>query len=153
MPVEYPQINGHVPDWSSCEWKFNGQIYTRFKSMNYSDNIDAIMTRGNNPEPDGETRGEYKAQADCEIYIDEFKRLKADLGDGWREVRFFVTCAYRDGVMPVETDELIGVRILGVDASQSQGTDALVRKLTLSLFKVKWGGFENLFAPLTGIGV
>lgn len=153
MAVQRPIINGHTPDWSSCEWKFNGKIYTRFKSMNYSDNIETVMPRGNNPEPDSETRGEYKAEADAEIYIDEFKRIKRDLGPGWREKRFLVTCSYRDGEEPMETDELIGVRILGVAASQSQGTDALTRKLTLSLFKVRWGGVENLLNPLTGQGL
>lgn len=152
MAVQRPIINGHFPDWSSVEFKFNGRIYTLVKSFNYSDNIDEVQPRGNNPEPVGGTRGEYKAEGDVEFYIDEFKRIVADLGDGWRERRFLVTAAYRDGEQPVTTDTIIGVRILGVDASQSAGTDPLVRKCKLSILKIKWAGKENLLNPLSGIG-
>ncbi len=150
--VQFPFINGHAPDWSSCTFKFFGKSYTRIKSLNYNDNFDTTMVRGNHPEPISETRGEYKADGDVEFYLDEFKRLVTDLGPGWREVRGLVTAAYRDGDQPVTTDSIIGVRFVGVDASQSQGTDPLVRKLKLSMFRIDWNGIANLAAPLTGVG-
>ncbi len=148
--LQRPMINGHVPDWSSCEFKFFGRIYTGVKSVNYNDDFDATEVYGTHSESYGETRGPYKASGDAELYIDEFKRLVADLGPGWREVRGLLLASYRDGEQPVTTDRIIGVRLKGIDASQSQGSDPLVRKVTLSMRKILWNGVENLKKPLTG---
>lgn len=144
MATEYPMVNGHRYDFSSVEARIKGKLYKGFKSVNYSQNLEPGEARGNHAQRLGTTRGELKAEADAEMYREEFDELIRDLGDGFMEARFPIVVSYADDGQKVSTDTLHTVRITGVENSNGQGTDALAVKLTLSPDWVDYNGKKPL---------
>jgi hypothetical protein len=142
-------INGLRHDWSSVEPKINGQILQGIKSINYTSARDAGYVRGISPDPIGQTRGTNTFTADCEVYLAEWNLLLNQLGDGWGDSFFNIQVSYAEIGFDQITDLLIGCRLIGVDASQSQSADPLSRKLTFLPTKIYYQGFDDLATPLT----
>lgn len=147
---QYPLINGTMHEWSSITLKAKGKTYTRVKSINYSEKLTPTKVYGTSADVIGRTRGMREVDADLELYLDEWRLLQADLGPGFYEVPFEITVAYAEDNVSTIVDTLVGCRIQELGASQSQGADALTRKVGLSVMKLLPNGVDGVANPLTG---
>ena len=125
-------------------------MYIGLKSINYSDKLEPTKVYGAAAEPIGRTRGAYSAEGSFELYLDEFNSLVAALGTGYKLKPLLITVSYSEGDRTY-TDTLEGARIKGVDASQAQGADPLVRKCDLDLMRVLWDGVSSVDRGLTEV--
>ena len=162
-PLQYPLINGVKHDFSSIELNMAGQIFVGFKSINYSRTRTRTMVRGNNPDPIAKTRGTNEYSGDCEIYLAEWNYFQqqvlipaaeqAGLNGGYGDLQFQITVHYNDPGFPPIVDTLIACSVDTTEASQSQGNDPLVRKITLNPLKIYFGGYGNddLATPLAPV--
>jgi len=150
-PIQYPLINGVRHGYSSIEIKINNQIYTAFKSINYSRKRSRTMLRGNSPDPLGKTRGTNEYSSDCEMALAEFNLMLSLLGPGYGDVIFQVTATYTESGFDTISDVLIGCTVDSTDVSQSEGTDPLYRKFDLLPLKILFNGVDDLQTPLTGV--
>ena len=147
-PLAYPLIGGVRHGFSSIELKMAGQIFVGFKSINYSRTRSRGQVRGNSPDPIAHTRGENEYKGDCEIYVAEWNQFQKLLGDGYGDVPFTVLVTYGENGFDTIVDELIGCHMDSTDASNGQGSDALVRKIDLNPLKIKFDGKDDLEFPL-----
>lgn len=151
--IQVPLVNGVRHSFASIQAKFKGQIFLGIKSINYNRTRSRGEVRGTHPDPLAKTQGENAYTGDCEMYLAEFMAfLKLVTGSddltGYGDIPLDVTVTYgEDGFEPI-VDELIGCHIDSTDASNSQGTDATLRKIDLGPLKVRYGGFDDLKKPL-----
>lgn len=151
--IQYPLINGVRHSFASIEFKLwtpsgAGQIYVGFKSINYSRKRTRSQPRGAHPDPLGKTRGDNDYAADCELYLAEWNLFQATLGKGYGDIAGQVIVTYGENQFDVITDTLNGCNIDSTEASQSQGPDALVRKVDLGPTKILFNGLDDLAVPL-----
>src|SRR5207247_11077327 len=73
--IPQPLINGVRHEYSSCEFKFNGRIFTGVKFVNYGIELAPSLVYGASPAPLGLTRGVLTPNAD-------FEMLHAELYEG-----------------------------------------------------------------------
>jgi hypothetical protein len=129
--IAYPEINNRTYSFSSIEADLDGDLYTAFKSINYSDSLEPGELRGTAVHRLQRTDGEYKAEASIEMSLEEADKLIQKLGNGFMLKAFKVTVQYAPDNMPVITDELIGCRLKKKDNSNSQGSDPSMVKFDL----------------------
>jgi hypothetical protein len=139
---KYPLVNETLHEWSSVEIKFEGR--------KYDEGLDPQKQYGTSVDPIGRTRGPRDANGDIELYLEEYQRLMADMGAGFYEQTMQITVSYSEDGLSTIVDQLVDVRIKKINVSQSQGADALTRKLDLSVMKVLWNGLDGVKNPLTG---
>lgn len=149
-PIQYPYINGSLFSFPSIELKMNGLIFRGFKSINYKRTRDRAKVYGNASDPLGKTTGKNDYTADAEIYLAEWNAFQVNLGgDGYGDVFFPIYVTYIQNGFDVIQDTLIGCTMDESDASNSEGTDPLVRKVTLNPLKIFFNDYEDLANPLT----
>jgi hypothetical protein len=72
-------------------------------------------------------------------------------------VSFTATISYaaapEGAALPTITDVIQGMRITELEASQSEGLDALKRKFTFMAQRIIRNGNAMVLPPLTGVGV
>ena len=86
--IPQPLINGVRHEYSSCEFKFNGRIFTGVKSVNYGIELAPSLVYGASPAPLGLTRGVLTPNADFEMLHAELYEMLDALGAGFGEVSF-----------------------------------------------------------------
>lgn len=153
-PIAYPLLNGVRHGFASIELKMAGQIFIGFKSLNYLRTRGRAMVKGNHPDPIAKTRGENEYSADVEIYLAEWNLFQALLqaqGAGYGDQFFSVLATYGENGFDTITDEIIGCTMDSTESSNSQGPDALVRKVDLKPLKIKFNGLDDLAVPLVGV--
>lgn len=148
-PIPYPLINGVRHSFASIELKLKDQVFSGFKSINYSRTRSRSMVRGNSPDPIGKTTGTNEYSADCELYLAEWNLFQELLGgDGYGDAFFNILVTYSaNGFDPI-ADEINGCTLDSTDASNSQGDDPTVRKFDLNPIKIKFNGKDDLAFPL-----
>jgi hypothetical protein len=121
------------------------------KTINYKDNLGRVKVRGTAMQPLGLTQGRYEANGDIEMYLDAFMLMTQTIGPGWRQQPVFAVINYGPNVglaLPIVTDEIPGFYLGEVDASQSEGEEALTRKFTMHIpGQILWGGVPSIFEP------
>lgn len=157
MTAQTTLINGNEYSYASIEIWIGGVPYgASFKSINYNDSVEFGKVRGaGNRRVRGTTAGEYSAQGDGEIYLRDFNVLIGALGIaskglriGMSDVRVPIGVSYGEPGLPVVTDILVGARITGLDSSNSEGTDASVRRVTFGdITEIHWAGVGRLVTP------
>lgn len=148
-PIPYPYINGSLFSFPSIELKIRGIIFRGFKSINYSRKRDRPKVYGNSPDPLGKVVGKNDYTADAEVYLAEFNAFLASIGSGYGDEFFPIYVSYVQNGFETIQDQLIGCTLDETEAAQSDGTDPLVRKLTLNPLKILFNGYEDLAFPLT----
>ena len=138
-------INGNVYDYSSITITANGLPYQGIHEISYGDSLEPGMLQGTGAYPRGFTRGKYKAECKFTIGKKDFEPLKEALrrspSGGYGETRFLITVVYKElEDADAITDLIEGCRIMKQDNSHKFGSDALVTKIDLSVFRVCWNG-------------
>jgi len=147
--VKYPTINGTVYAYASIEIKAAGQVIPVAKSINYSRTRSRGMARGNNPDPYAKTRGSNEYKADIELYLNEFNNLVDLLGGaGYGDTTFSILVTYSENGLDTVTDTILGCTLDSTEASNAEGTDALVRKCELNPLKILFKGKDDSANPI-----
>ena len=150
--VAYPLINGVRYDYSSIEIKFNGNTYRGVKEVAYNETLEPSKVYGTSAEILGATRGVYDCSGSVTMYKSDARALREALvgagQNGWGEKAFDIVVTFSANGEAVQTDQLIGVRLKGRDASHSQGPDALEEKYDLHIMKIISDGQQMISNPL-----
>lgn len=146
------KINGLVYDYSSIEITINGLPYQGITEINYSDTMEPGILRGTGPLMRGRSRGLYEAESSFTIAKEDFdavKRALVAMGlGGFMEAVFLITVSYKEATGNMITDEIEGCRIKHNENSHSAGNaDALMHKVDLSVFRIKWNGAYGVSIP------
>lgn len=148
----YPLIRGFRHGFASITLKFQlegGKTVQMFcKSINYSRTRGRGLVRGNHADPIAKTRGENEYSGSVEMALAEYRLLIAEIGPGYGDKIFTTLVTYGETGFETVTDELIGCTIDGDDASNSQGSDPLMRKIELAPLKILMGGVDDLEDPM-----
>jgi hypothetical protein len=156
--VIFPLINGVYYSYSNIELHIGSAAQLQIagvKTINYKDNLGRVKVRGTAMQPLGLTQGRYEANGDIEMYLDAFMLLVTTLGPGWRQQPVQAVVTYGPGIpfpmptIPFVTDVIPGFYLGELDASQSEGEEALTRKFTMHIpGQILWGGVPSLIEPL-----
>jgi hypothetical protein len=148
-PIPYAIVNGSRHSPVSLELKFNGLLYVGFKSAQYSRKRSRAMAKGNSPDPLGKTRGTNVYTASVEFLIAEFNQLIRQMGPGYGDQFFSVTCTYTENGFDTITDEILGCTIDSTEATADQTSDdPLYRMVELTPVKIRFDRLDDLLIPL-----
>jgi len=179
MAIGPPLVNGSYFDFSSIQiFVATGVKITGFKSINYTSEQSPGEVYGAARQQLGRTPGQHKASGSFEIYRPEFLDLQQALQGsaainssdqavggpvpGLFEVSFQILCAFSEagplGVatpanMPIQSDVIIGARIVKVDQSHSQGSDALTVKCDFHAMMIYYNNATPLNLLLKSAGL
>lgn len=158
--IAYPLINGERHDFTSIELKIAGQIFVGFKSINYKRTRTRTTLYGNAKDPIGKTGGTNAYTCDFELYLAEWKLLKAILkkaaaaqpgivsgvapGSGYGDVFFQIIVTYGSSQFDTYTDTINGNSADEIEGSQAQGPDGLFRKIGTNPLKIIEDGDDDV---------
>lgn len=150
-------INGNVYDFSSITITVDNIPYQGITEIAYSDSLEPGELRGTGPYMRGRTRGEYKAEASFSIGKKDFEPLKSALrispSGGYGERAFLITVVYRETFdADVITDLIEGCRVTKQENSHGGNSDALITKIDLNVFRVRWNGLYLVDEPGASAG-
>ena len=144
MPTQAPFVNGNYYSFANIEERVAGYLLLGFKSINYGAKIGSQFVRGTNKMPLGKTAGQFEPHGDAEIYLPQFNDLVQTFGPNFSAVQFTITVTYGNltdnAGLPTITDALYFCNIIEVDASNTEGLDASVRKVTLLPLDIWFNG-------------
>lgn len=153
--MQFPLINGDYFAFADIELRANGLLFAGVKSINYKAALNRQFVRGTSSIPLGRTRGNYEASGDIELYLNAANFLITSLGPTWMQVPIQISVSYGPNVgmiQPVITDLLNGVYLTSIEASQSQGEDALTRKFELSVQEIQYNSEFTGLLSFGGLG-
>jgi hypothetical protein len=147
MPI-YPDVNGTATSYCSIRLLVGPGIpLVGVKSINYKDAGEISKVRGMSAVDIGRTRGKVSSEGDIEMLQEEWDELLPKITFagvvGYMESTWPVSVAYAEPSAPQKTkvDALIGVRFHSAEKSNSEGTDALMVKVSMSIMQIRWNGF------------
>lgn len=152
--VPTPLLNGVYYAYADIEFQIGTGIYLGLKSINYGIKLQRQYVRGTNRNPLGQTSGQLDMTADFEIYLPQLQFLLQQLGPNYMQVAIpAITVSYGSDPeslpLGIVTDTIVAARIVDIEASQSDGLDALVRKVTLMPQNILLNG-QTATTPLGG---
>lgn len=116
-----PIINGTPYSWASFAVALNGTRYYQIQSASFKNSMEHSDLRGTGQGVFGVTKGQHSADASVEMGASDAFAFRADLGDGYMNVRFPVTLTY------------------GAD----DGSDSHAVTFTASLKEDSWDGSQD----------
>lgn len=150
--LQYPLVRGVRHGFANLQLRFaldgGKKIGFYIKSINYGRTRSRGLVQGNHPDPIAKTIGENAYKASVEMALAEYRLLTKEMGPGYGDMFFDVLVTYGLDGFETVTDEIIGCTIDDDDASNSQGSDPLMRKLDLNPLKIKMAGVDDLLIPL-----
>jgi hypothetical protein len=144
MPILYPDVNGNRTSYCSIVFGIDGAPIKGVKSINYRETHEIPKIRGTSPKPIGRTRGSSDFEGDIELYQAEWNAILPLLTKGgifgFAEPSFTVTVSYAELGRPADlvNDKLVGVRFHSPDVANTEGTDAVVVKVGMSIMDITW---------------
>lgn len=143
------QYIGDMVSYANCTLTIRGKEYAA-KAVSYGDSINRSDVEGASRMSLGQTQGSYTTdEATFELYASEHDRLLADVGEGFYDVEpFEITNAYEKvGTTQMQTDTLVKCRPVKRTGSDSAGSDAMTRTLTVKPLYIKFAG-KNPLKPM-----
>lgn len=157
----YPTLNGIRFDFTSIQFRVNGQVFPGIKSLNYKHSLEPGLVRGTAAQVIGRTRGQYNVEGDLEIYredADNFLQLIApasatisgQTGTGFMEVSFDMSVTFQEAIQgsgpATQNDVLKGCRIKQEESSNSDGGGPSTLKYSLHVMYLTRNGRAALAA-------
>lgn len=153
--MPFPLINGDYYSYADIQLRFNGLTFVGVKAINYKDNLGRAKVRGTASVPLGLTRGNYEASGDVEMYLSAWAVIMQTFGavGAIRQIPFSVSITYGPNIglpIPLVTDIIPAFYLGELDAPQSEGEDALTRKMTMHIpGQILWSGVPTLIETTT----
>lgn len=135
--------NGNEFSWQSYKLRYNGTEITDIKSAKYSDEVEgADPVYGASRKPRGRTKGRAKpGDASITFFRSGWVALLATMPNGYTDQRFPLVHQWIEG-SDVHTAKLEDCRIIGVDDSAEDGTDASEVEVKISFLRCIRDGKE-----------
>ncbi len=140
-------INGNGYDWESIEIRMAHGVVIDVEDISYSDEAPIEEHYGKGRAPIGYGRGNYKASGNLTLGMDEFEKLKSNMGGSvYKGKPGQIVVGYANDDMPTVTDTLPDIKFTKTDTSAKQGdTKAGNRKLDIKILSpIKWGDSDAL---------
>lgn len=154
-PIPYALVNGARFAPVSCEIRLAfpaaglSLIVIGYKSIVYNRKRSRAYAKGQSVDPLGKTRGSNTYQASFEVHLPEYNALLSQLGDGYGDVFFNISCTYNESPLTVVTDQILGCTFDSTEANVDQTSDdPLYRMIELSPVKIKFRGLDDAAVPL-----
>lgn len=149
-----PLVNGHRYSFASIEVDFGGFVIVAITAINYTDELQPGIIMGSDPNRVGRTIGQRKLTCDFEMYRREWDVFRDALGQSYGRKPFNITIQYAESIGdPVTTDQIIECRIVRVEKSNAEGSDALKVKVVIDPNDIKEGNnslsLDEVDPPLT----
>jgi hypothetical protein len=148
MGLQFPKVNGLVFDFAHIEIDLGGKIYTAFENISYNQPLEEAGLFGTAAYPLGRTRGrlgmgegelQWSALEEAQTFLDE-------LGDGYLEKIFPVSCTFSaEGASPIK-HVLYEVRLLDVADDHAGGSDPLGETMPFSFLRMTRNGKRALLS-------
>jgi len=124
------------------------------KAVNYKDSLGRKEVRGTLSVPIGTTRGNYTASGDIEFYLHAGVIAVTSI-PGWRQAQNTLVINYGPNDFGLITTDTIPVCFFTeYSADQSEGEDALTRKLGLMIpQQILWNGVPSIIEPFAFIAI
>lgn len=117
-------INGKRYDWEDITINMLHGTAINITDISYSDEQPITLRYGKGSVPQGYGRGNYSSSASFTIDLEEWERMKAQLGTSiYDHEPFAITISYADSGAGTITDKLPMVKITKVSTSNSQGSE------------------------------
>lgn len=131
-----PFINGKAYSHSSLEIDLAGETYFGISSISYEDSLEPGEGRGTTSQVIYRTAGEYTANAEIEMYLDQAETFRQALGPGMMSREFDIVITYGEDDMPLVTRTLVSCRITRRGNDSSEGKDPTKVKFPLHVMKI-----------------
>ena len=163
-PINYPLINGTRHAFASIVLNVGTTQIFGFKAINFKRTRTRAVARGAHPDPLAKTVGDNEYTADLELYVAEYfllvNTLQTAAGGtvgGYGNQVFTAEVKYSENGFDMITIRIKGCTLDDLDASHSQGPDALTIKSQLSPLKItlllngnEIDDLPNVLAPPAG---
>ena len=146
------KINGVVHSWQTIESTIAGFSFENLQELNYKSSLDPGIRRNRAGKVSGWTHGDEDHEGDLTLPKEDSAELIQGLGDGFGLQFFTISVSYSDGVGPVITDTLVGVRLVDVDAQNAQGNEQTVVKHGLKITDIYWGTPDGNQIRISNLG-
>lgn len=144
-------VNANEFDYGSIDFTVGGVPYQGVRSINYKEAVAVASTFGTARHKRGTTGGQSTCSGDFEMYRTDWNRLLQQVGAGLGLLRLQLQVSYSEpGALSLSLDTLIGCRIIDIDSSNSEGSEASIVKLGLDISRIAWNG-QTLVIP-RGLG-
>jgi hypothetical protein len=158
----FPLINGNYFNWQDIEFTTATQTnqplqMVGIKSINYKDNMSKQLVPGTSAVAIGVTKGKYRASGDLEMFLPQANLLITTMGPGWHQQSVNISVSYISsgplgtpaaGLPQAVITDTFAAFLVEMDASQSEGDDALTRKFTLLIpGLIFWNGIPPVIEP------
>lgn len=142
------KVNGSIYSWGSIEAKADGDIIRGITAVSFSQTLERTMAYGSGSSrgPRGRTRGKYSCEGSVTMHVDSYHELIRRLaqlapdGVSYGRVEFPVVVSFVEESLDPVTIELEDCMIAGDTSSESEGTDASVVEVPLSIMLVRRNG-------------
>jgi hypothetical protein len=161
--LNYPEINGFAPSWSSVEIAIGGiKKIVASKSIKYRNPLTIGKGFGTSAHKIMRTRGQQEPTGTWEVYRSAWDMLLADglaIGGrfGFAEISLPIVVSYAEPSNPVMTvvDTLLGVRCHSPEVGGQEGTDPLSVTFELDIMEIVYSSGNGLagFTQLNPVGI
>jgi hypothetical protein len=142
------KVNGAIYSWASIELKLNGEVIRGITAVNYSQTRERTKAfgSGSSAGPRGRTAGKYDCEGSITMHADSYEELISHLaelspdGTSYGDVEFPVVISYVETNLEPVTIELEDCVIVGDTSGESEGTDASVVEVALSVMRILRNG-------------
>ncbi|MDV6376369.1 hypothetical protein [Deinococcus arenicola] len=148
------QYREEATSYAQAIMKLDGQEYA-IKTKSYGDSVESTDIEGSSMMSIGRTQGAYKTdETSIEMYADDFAELIERFGEQFFLKTFTVTNTYMPASgSKLKQDELVRCRFTKRAASDSAGSDATTRTLSIKPVLIRWNGKNPLPAALMPKGI
>lgn len=139
LAIQRPLLNGHEYSFASLEVMVNNIVVVGLKSISYAPKKDVGKVYGTLPQKIGRTRGKEDPTCELDLYSIEWEVIRQSLGDngqGYMEKPCNIMVTRQEPGRPVIQDYLVSCQVTNVANSGSDGTDALVVKVTFDVMRI-----------------
>ena len=144
------KVNGAIYSWASIEAKVDGEVVRGITAVNFSETVERTKAYGSGSSrgPRGRTRGKYDCEGSLTMHVDSLHELiqrlaqQAPDGRSYGRVPFTVVIYYDEEGLGGVTIELEECLIAGATSAESEGTDASVVEVPLSVMRFLRNGLS-----------
>lgn len=131
--------------------KVDDREFTGIKRVSHNHKLEPGKGRGNSPQYTIRTKGNYEAEAEIELYLEQAQELIDFLGDGYMERSFTIVIGRQELNKKLLTDELRSCRIKESGTESDDGsTDPLTKKFPLDVGYILENGKKPMRNMRTG---
>lgn len=143
------RVNGNVYSWGSIVVNVDEERFYGITELTYADKRERTLVhgQGRSQTPRGRTRGKYSAEnskikmpKDTADAFREYLASRSTSGTSYGDVEFQIVATYSETGLPGSTVEVNGCVYVGTTETDTEGTDAIVEEIEVSVMAIYRNG-------------